>query len=59
MDSRKERTAMVSDFENFERKFKKVRVVAWLDEKEAGGKAVAREKERQGLARTEKLPAPF
>jgi hypothetical protein len=44
MDSRKERTAMLSDFENFGRKFKKVRVVVWLDEMEAGGKAVAREK---------------
>jgi hypothetical protein len=38
---------------------KKVRVVAWLDEKEAGGKAVAREKELLGLAREEKLPGPF
>jgi hypothetical protein len=59
MDSRKERMAIVSDFENFGRKFKKVRVVAWLDEKEAGGKAVAREKEWRGLTGTEKLPAPF
>jgi hypothetical protein len=34
-------------------------VVAWLDEKEAGGTSVSREKERLDLARKEKLPGPF
>jgi hypothetical protein len=44
---------------DFGRQIKKVRVVAWLDEKEAGGKAVSREKDRLGLACEEKLPGPF
>jgi hypothetical protein len=56
MDFRKERTAEVFDFG---RRIKKVRVVAWLDEKEAGGKAVSREKDRLGLGCEEKLPGPF
>jgi hypothetical protein len=53
----KERKADELDFRE---QYKKVRVVAWLDEKEARGKAVSREKkERLGLAPEEKLPGPF
>jgi hypothetical protein len=54
--SSKERKADELDFRE---QYKKVRVVAWLDEKEAGGKAGSREKERLGLACEEKLPGPF
>jgi hypothetical protein len=52
----KERKADELDFRG---QIKKVRVVAWLDEKEAGGRAVSREKELLGLAHEEKLPGPF
>jgi hypothetical protein len=52
----KERKADELDFRE---QYKKVRVVAWLVEKKAGGKAVSRERERLGLAREEKLPSPF
>jgi hypothetical protein len=44
---------------DFGREIKTVRVVAWLDEKKARGKAVEREKQRAGSARKEKLLAPF
>jgi hypothetical protein len=47
MVTSRERKADEFDFQG---QFKKVRVVAWLDEKEAGGKIVSREKERLGLA---------
>jgi hypothetical protein len=56
MDFCKKRKAEVFDFG---RQIKKVRVVAWLDEKEAGGKAVSRGKGRLGSACEEKLPGPF
>ena len=56
MDSCKKRVPFVRDFA---REIKKVRVVAWFDEKEAGAKAVHREKDSLGLASTEKLPGPF
>jgi hypothetical protein len=52
----KERKADELDFRE---QYKKVRVFAWLDEKEAGGKEVSREKERLGLAREKKLHGPF
>ena len=41
MDSCKKRVPFVRDFA---REIKKVRVVAWFDEKEAGAKAVHRER---------------
>jgi hypothetical protein len=56
METSKERKADEFDFQG---QIKKVRVVAWLDEQEAGGKAVSREKESLGLAYEEKLPGPF
>jgi hypothetical protein len=56
MDLRKEGLPFVHDFG---RDIKKVQVVAFLDEKEAGVKAVSREKLVLGLAPTDKLSAPF
>jgi hypothetical protein len=40
-------------------RMKKVTVVSWQEEKDAGGRASSREKHRLGLAFKEKLPAPF
>ena len=54
MDPSNERKVKVFDFRV---QIKKVRVVAWLNEKEAGGKAVQREKARLGLPPEQKLPA--
>jgi hypothetical protein len=56
MDPGKERKADEVDFRG---QIKKVRVVAWLDEKEAGGKAISREKQRLCLDHEEKLLGPF
>ncbi len=60
MSPGKERKALV--FDDFRRQTKIVTVVAFLDEKEAGGKAVSREKERLGLVKVRWLTnrgAPF
>jgi hypothetical protein len=56
MDLRKDRAPLVRDFA---RQIKKVRVVALFDEKEAGAKAVKRQKVSLGLAPNKKLPHPF
>jgi hypothetical protein len=56
MDLREDRAPFVRDFA---RQIKKVRVVSSFDEKEAGAKAVKRQKVSLGLAPTEKLPRPF
>ena len=53
---RKRKAISVTDFRE---EFKKVTVVSWLDEDDAGGRAVSREKHRLGLASEEKLPGPF
>jgi hypothetical protein len=58
MDCGEERIKLTElDFRNG--KVKKVRVVTYLHEKEAGGKAVGREKKRLGLSSKEKLADPF
>ena len=64
MDSLRERLPFVHDFgrdikNDIRRNIKIVRVVSFLEEKEAGAKAVSREKLALGLAPTDKLPAPF
>jgi len=56
MDLREEGVPFVKDFR---RDIKKVRVVVFLDGKEAGAKAVSGEKLVLGLAPTDKLSAPF
>jgi hypothetical protein len=53
---RKRKAKSVTDFRE---EFKKVTVGAWLDENDAGGRAISREKHRLGLASEEKLPGPF
>lgn len=56
MDPSKERKAEVLDFQG---QIKKVTVVVFFNENQAGGKAVARQKARLGLSPEEKMPAPF
>jgi hypothetical protein len=56
VDLREDRAPFVGDFA---RQIEKVRVVASFDEKEAGAKAVKRQKVSLGLAPTKKLPHSF